>query len=480
MYIFKNAIISIIRTKGRNALIGTVLFVIAIACTITLSIKNASTNLVDSYVSKFDITATISIDRKSFMSGEKTDPGLSREERNAAFASIEPLTIEDIKNYGNSTYLKDYYYTVTASMNATNIEAITSDTNSQIGFRNNGGSNGTFNIGDFNVIGYSSTNAMKEFFNGKYTIVDGSVFENFDDNECIISDELANENEISIGDAIILTNPNDETISYSLIVKGIYTDNSTDESQFSMFSTAANQIITGANIALEMANSSSSKSNINPTFVLVDEDIIDKFNDQLTDKGLSNYYTLNTNLDDVTASIEPIQNVGTFATTFLLLIIIIGSIVLFVINLINVRERKYEIGVLRTIGMKKTLVISQFVVELLVVAVISLTIGTLGGAVLSKSVANNLLKNEISSLQEEATNVSNNFGRPTGMINNSFGKNNAVNKNVEYIDKLEVSVNTKVLLQMLTIGIALTIVSSSVAMTNIARFSPLKILKERS
>ena len=75
-----------------------------------------------------------------------------------------------------------------------------------------------------------------------------------------------------------------------------------------------------------------------------------------------------TNLDQVESATSSISNVKTFATTFLIITLSIGAVVLFVINLINVRERKYEIGVLRTIGMKKSTLTGQFLIELLIVS----------------------------------------------------------------------------------------------------------------
>jgi len=54
-----------------------------------------------------------------------------------------------------------------------------------------------------------------------------------------------------------------------------------------------------------------------------------------------------------------------------------------------------------------------------------------------------------------------------------------VNK-VETIDSIEAVVDFTVVLQLLGIGILLTLMSSLASMISIQRFSPLTILKERS
>ena len=51
---------------------------------------------------------------------------------------------------------------------------------------------------------------------------------------------------------------------------------------------------------------------------------------------------------------------------------------------------------------------------------------------------------------------------------------------IEQVDNMEAVVDFKVLLQLLAIGVSLTIISSISSCVAIARFSPLTILKERS
>ena len=52
--------------------------------------------------------------------------------------------------------------------------------------------------------------------------------------------------------------------------------------------------------------------------------------------------------------------------------------------------------------------------------------------------------------------------------------------NVQTIDSINAVVDYKVVLELLGIGIALTLISSLASMISIQKFSPLTILKERS
>lgn len=67
MYVLKNALVSITRNKGRNILIGIIIVVISAACAITLSIRNSADKIVTAYKSKYNVEATIGMDRNALM-----------------------------------------------------------------------------------------------------------------------------------------------------------------------------------------------------------------------------------------------------------------------------------------------------------------------------------------------------------------------------------------------------------------------------
>ena len=124
MYILKNSIISIMRNKGRNILIGIIILVIACASTVTLAIRNTANTLVKNYEEAHDIIATISFNRQNLSQNFKG--GEDAQKSNIeAFNNIESLTLENIKNYGESEYLKGYYYLYATSLNSDTLSKAT-------------------------------------------------------------------------------------------------------------------------------------------------------------------------------------------------------------------------------------------------------------------------------------------------------------------------------------------------------------------
>ena len=513
MYIFKNAFVSIKRNKGRNILIGIIILVISIACAVTLSINNSAEKIVKSYEEKYNIEASLAMNRESLMKNLRgEDEKKSQEELIESFNKIESITLDEIKNYGESDYVSNYYYVYNTNVNikdvteatdtlmkeTTKVETTTRKQsfgqppgNMHFPGGGNFGSkttttkkttttekiyNNKAQGGAFTLLGYSSYESMRDFIDGKYIITDGEVNSDFESNSCVISEELATLNDLKVGDTITIVSPNDEKVTYELVISGIYKENSDISEDMSvMFSSSANTVITNHTV-IEKLKEQDEKftATITPTYILKNKEVVELFEKEVKEKGLSEYYTITNNLETITSATKSIVNVKKFAITFLLITLAIGGVVLFVINMINIRERKYEIGVLRTIGMKKSTLITQFMIELIIVCVIGLSLGAFIGSKLSVNVANNLLQNEINNSKVEYQNVNKNFG----------GRDIDFNKigiaNIEQIDKIDAIVDIKVLFELLGIGLLLTIISGISSLIAIARFQPLQILKERS
>lgn len=361
--------------------------------------------------------------------------------------------------------------------------------------------------GDFTVVGYSSLSAMTDFTTGTKQITDGEIFDvTTEDKVCIISSELATYNELKVGDKIKLQNPNNEGETYKFTIVGIYTDSesgATDSSQMSGFSTAqdsANQIyttypalkkITTKSIKNETVEeeedtgrtaSSALREQENGTYVFANIDDYDKFEAQAKELGLSDEYTISsTDVSSFEAKITPLENLGDFATYFLIIVLAIGAIILGVLNIFNIRERKYEIGVLAAIGMKKFKISMQFLTEIFIVTFIALIIGTGIGASVSVPVTNTLLERQITTSQSAENQQNRNFGRENGnaMQQPPTDRGGFIGSSTNYISSVTSATNFTVVLQLMLVGIILTIAAGCVAIISVLRYDPLKILTMR-
>ena len=538
MYILKNAFRCIGRSKGRNILIGIIALVIAISACLGLSIRQAAENAQATALENMSITATISYDRAGAMGQMGGFPGgggsFDRDQFADMMGSTSSLTLADYQKYAEAQSVEDFYYTLTAYFNGsdalspvsdeTEEEEDTSDpTGGMPGFSGGmgnmmGGMMGNMRAsGDFALMGYSSDNAMIDFINGTASILEGGAIfeEGTEEYVCVISEELAIYNSLSVGDTITITNPAAETETYTLTICGIYTSSANNDFSMSMFGKSqdpANQIYLSANTLQLILDASAEVSTtvtdsygreseteiegtLAATYVFANSDDYYAFEEEARELGLSDSYTISST--DITAfesSLTPLNTLSTMAGWFLLVILVIGAVILVVLNIFSVRERKYEVGVLTAMGMKKWKVATQFVCEILVVTMIAIFIGAGVGAVCSVPVTNALLQGQVESQNSQQAQMDQNFGRPgnfgggmpQGMPSggpdfgggkNPFGElmNNAAN----YITEVDSAMNLTVVVQMIGVGLLLTLSASAVSVLFIMRYDPLKILANR-
>ena len=542
MLVIINAMKSIIRSKGRNILIGIIILAIAMSSCIALAIRNAAREAETAGVDSINITASITIDRQKMMESVRSSSGTTEEgipnisSMQDMMSSYQDLSLSELLTYAKSDYTKDFYYSNSISLNASGeIKAYStsgsSGTSNDTSFPGGMGSAagqgnpsggrqgiGGMTMGDFTITGYSAEDAMTKFIEGTAKITNGEMFDiTSADMNCLISNELALFNDLSVGDTITLANPNTEDETYDLTIVGIYTDSSSGETGTQMrFSTAmdpANLICVSYNalqtvvdhsvsVAVTETNdygieiSTSISGQLSGTFVFSNQDNFDNFGAELTAKGLPEYYTLSSSdINNYESSLVPLKNLSDFAATLLIIVIAIGAVILIVINVFNIRERKYEVGVLTAMGIKKGKVAMQFVTELLCVTLLSIIIGASLGSAVSVPISNSLLSSQIEQMQIQTETQNQSFGRPGGMTSQggTSGQNRqnrqdrdsmmsmfGNNQDVTYLDKINATVNFSIMGQLMGLGVILALISSLAAVIFVMRYEPLKILTNRA
>ena len=473
MYIIKNAWINIKRHLGRNILIGLIVLVVALSSTIALSINTSGNKLIESYKDKNELAVSFRLDMSKL-----------RDESN----TYTKLTISDIENYADSDYVSSYYYTLDTSLSSDDIEAI--DMSEKFEPKDNGNApnsempdrgQGKENIGsqgDYKITAYSNPAYIENFINGTSKITSGSMITKDDEeNHVVISEELATQNDSEVGDEITFYLPSDSSITYTFEITGIFetTDDSASDDFMNINAlNAQNQIYTTVTAINNILEDDDSSNSLNATIYLKNQDDLEAYAEEVKDKGLSDYYTLSDNTDEITSTLTPIKNISNFSMTFLIIILIVGAIILAVINILNIRDRKYEIGVLRAIGMSKTKLILSSLTELFIVTAIAFIIGIIGGKLLSQPVTNKMLENEINSQQVQTENTRENFG------GRGFERPNERRATQNYEDSLTVTLDAETVIILFSFGLILVIVSGSASAIFITKYNPNQILRNQT
>ena len=482
MTIIQNALKSITRSKARNMLIGLIIISVTAACIIALTIEKSAKEIIKLQKEQFELQGSIVLDRNLLRSNFSG----SNENMRALIATVPALTEAELVRYGESEYVRELTFNLTVDLNSNTVIPVGADAE----ILTKEGGTGTQRA-QFTLVGVTDPATFDPFLNGDYKMLDGDALSlNSAGNNILINEELAIMNALIVGDFIQMVNPLNPDSTIDFTISGVYSDESeANATSMNWFSKSANQLITNYNYVLSVYESSIENSETPligtyaHTFYLTDYDKIDAFEAFIKSSGLNPYYMLRTNASELDKIMQPLENLNNFTSMFFILVLVVGSTILLIINMINIRERKYEIGVLRAIGMKKGTVAKQFLIELSIVTLVAMVIGISVGQFLSEPIGNQLLRNEIElaklKLETVEANLGNGSGSSAGIGTRNIGAFTS-NESIEYIDALNTKLDNVVIIQMMLIGLSIVLIGSIVSIVTISRYEPLKILSTRS
>ncbi len=476
---FKRTWLNIIRKPSKSIILLVIMFVMANLVIASLAISNSveeSTNYAkqtigsEVYLNPDMEKARNEFSREDMQSGDMSD----MMEKVQAMVRSES-TMSMVTDIMNSEYVKDVTYSLNTSVEATEITLY--ETESQ----NFGGNMGRGQMGSYmsglKIMGINSYAFIPEVQSSAMTISEGEYFDETTDNEVLISFELAELNELSVGDIIKL--PNSETGEvFEYTIRGIFTANQSGyENNIYM------NVESAAVLLNEETYNNGDYSVSSVVFTMNNPEDTDKFIEEVNSKydleelGL----TLDIDTSAYDTMVGPIEQVGGFADTILIVVVIAAVLIITLIINNSIKSRKYEMGVLMSLGAAKLNIVGQIFLELVIVATIGfiLSIGT--STVLANELSEGLLEDQIQMSEEESEE---NYGRPSGM-GGQMGTPQGIQGNmedseeVEAITEIDVNINASEYLILFGIGYVISFVSMIIPSINIMKYEPKTILTGR-
>ena len=92
-----------------------------------------------------------------------------------------------------------------------------------------------------------------------------------------------------------------------------------------------------------------------------------------------------------------------------IIVIIAAVIIITLIVTINVKDRRYEIGVLMSLGASKKNIIGQIATELIIVGTLGFVLASVTGTVFAKTLGSSIIESQTAATSEQSEK---NFGRP--------------------------------------------------------------------
>lgn len=456
MYILQNALKNVARNKGRNILIAAIIFAIIATTVVTLIINNTTSGIIDDYKTRFGSQIKISVDfNKWRASGGQT-------------GRLPQITPQQSLDFANSEYIKDYVMKVQTGVASENLVGkdagrtgnTISDSNSRI-------------MPQFNLM-----NLFLDFETGMRGIADGRMVEN--DGECLISQEFAEINHLAVGDNIELlssmTNSEDgsyRNAKYELTVVGIYYDLTDEYSGIEVsMANRRNEVLTTTATLFAPILENETGLSVTTTYFLKNPSMLSNFEAEVRSKGLSEFLTVETDEDGYNKIVGPVEGLKGISVTFMVIVLVLGAVILILLSTIAIRERKYEIGVLRAMGMKKGKVALGLWFEMVAITCVCLCIGLIVGTLIAQPVSDMLLAGQVA-----AANASG--GVPVGSIP-SADASSLLAGSLSTLDTLDVSLGLKTVLEIVGISLLLASVAGLAAISKITKYEPIKILMERN
>ncbi|MCI9128223.1 MAG: ABC transporter permease [Eubacterium sp.] len=468
MYILKNAMKNLVRNKGRNLLLGFIIFALILATTIALVINATSRSIIEDYKTRFGSKVTLSVDFDKLMEDVKPD-----ENGMAAFPTAPEISPEQYIDFSKSEYLKSYQMDMMTGVSFPNLEAV--------GDSQSGGMVGSIGGDDSyippkaKIFGYSDPNNIPDFKDGLREIIEGEFYQK--ENGCIISSDFADLNQLKVGDTFeVMDSVTQKTVT--LTVAGIYADatkatGDLPEGMVSLdgaYGNRRNEIL----VDLETMQGNFDVNNliVNAEYELKSPDLLADFEEELRDKGLPASYIVNTDEAGYNKIVAPVEGLSKISITFMWIVLIVGGIILLFVTSMAIRERKYEIGVLRAMGMKKAKVATMLVAETVMITAVCLGMGLGVGNALSQPVADVLIAGQAETAQQD----SGLSVQPDGSVNIGM----ATDTGVQPLNEIDVSLTADAATQIVFIALLLALLSSSAGVIFITRYEPMKILSERN
>lgn len=431
MNFIKRAWLATKAKKGRTALLILVTSAILIFVLAGLTIKNAADSAVESAKSEAGATVTLSVNREAMMKAFNPDSDSSSDDSSddsSATTSVDLATAESIaEKDGVASYLFTTTTTATAGDDISAISTSSSSSSDDSSDSNQPSSRGDMEMtsGDFTITGVNSTDYVSDFTSGTSEITDGvGITSDTADNSAVISSDLADANDLSVGDTFTVTTTVDDTeTSYTLTVVGIY-ENSSTATTAQMMSNASNpqnNIYTNLTTADTMKGETDTLDSA--VYTLSNPEDMVNFVDEVESEIDTDSYSVTSSDEIYEQMLSPLNNISSIAQNIVILVAIAGAVILTLIVILSIRERRYEIGVLMSLGENRIKIIGQFFMELFMVTVVSLIIASFAGNFVGNVLGNQLLSSSTST--EQTTQNSGLNGGGPGQDTNSSDSNNS-------------------------------------------------------
>ncbi|MGT2829973.1 ABC transporter permease [Streptococcus hillyeri] len=489
MNYLKRAWLSVTRRKVKSLLLFVIIFILGNVIAGAVSIQQATQNVERNIKSQMGATATIQTDYENM--------------KDSDWEKVEPLTKDVVTKVSELPYVKYFDYSVGGTLGAS--DGLQQYIPEFIANQDMGG--GGFpdpKTYAFTLRG-TQTPKLIPLEEGLISLTSGRQFtkEEISSGKAVvlISEQLAELNNLKVGDTATFKNyiinyENNETAKetdYPLEIVGIFRSNhlqakkgSNDKSGSEQDEyqkaheeqSAANTVYVPNQIAEAIASEnmeifaeqtgeeiSTAVGDIGqPVYVLKNPDDLEKFK-QEAKAYLPQFYIVRANSDNYDSIAGPVKSMSKLAGYVLMVAIGATVLIITLVVLLFLRDRKHELGIYLSLGESRGKVVLQTLAEVFMIAFVAITLAVFTGNLIAQALSDTLLQHQL--------NQTDHFG---GVM---FGGLSELNTNTtldDVVSQYKVTLSAGYMLLMYGIGLGTVLLATIVPMAYVTRLNPKRIM----
>lgn len=493
----KRAISSILRCKGKSLILFSVVFILGNVIAGAVAIQQSTTNVETETKKKMRPVASIEMDYEAYEK-EMTTVAAGEDDQ-----EIKIPKAKDYEKIGKLSYVKRYDLFISGGVGSNKFKAVTDPSG--------GVSYGGSTKYNFSTKGYNSKTPL-DITEGLIKLAEGDGFTNNDikqgSNAVLISQDVAEKNNLSVGDTFVLDvvvdmatevveetddgeapeQPKATSFDQPMKVAGIFTvvqkkENAQQtEQQRSEKEWRAleqlNTIYTTEKLAKELQTKIDEKMSAGmedgpgesesiyyqATYVLKSSDDIESFR-QDANALLPRFYHVVASTDQYEQVAGGLTKLNTIAKYIVIIAVAATLLILSLVVLLFLRDRKQELGIYLSFGESRGKVIAQIVLELLMISCVALILSLVTGNFLGGVISRSLIQSDWLS--------------STAQTQQYYAMSNLMQSDLSFMDiqqAYKVTFSFGYILTYLLVGLGTVMISALLPLMYILRLNPKKIM----
>ena len=329
----------------------------------------------------------------------------------------------------------------------------------------------------FPVEAHKFTEYDTKFMSKSFRLVEGRHLVEGDKNKVLVHKALAEKNNLKVGDRIIGTKDSldynaskDAPSEYDLEIVGIFESQNTDR-MGSKLEIPENLILSDMNTLNALYGYSKGNSQYTSAVFNTNKNVDDVISDVNKIQENWSLYNISKSDDTFLALSKSFDSLEKIVNMLLIGSIIVGIIVLSLVLAFWIQGRIHETGILLSIGVGKFKIISQYIIELLLISVLAFGTSYFSSKMISQNIGDAMVSQASKQAVQEVQ---------QGLGGMSLGYDANTSLATQTVDGIDVDVSLKEVLYVYAIGATIIISSVMISSSSIIRLKPKEILSKMS